>query len=64
MSKLKAKTYIIEYQIEDHTEVATHKIKAFTDKNITKSLEDEVERRFKKKCNIISINEAKTVDLK
>lgn len=55
MSKLKAKTYIIEYQIEDHTEVDTHKVKAFTDKNITQSLEEEVERRFKKKCNIISI---------
>lgn len=61
MSKLKAKTYIIEYQIEDHTDVETHIVKAFTDKNITQSLEEEVERRFKKKCKIISTTESQTI---
>ncbi|MCE0555282.1 hypothetical protein LQK80_37170 [Bacillus thuringiensis] len=48
MNKFKAKTYIITYQIEDHTEVQEHTVKAFSEKNITLPLEEEVKRRFKK----------------
>ncbi|MGM1370551.1 hypothetical protein [Bacillus thuringiensis] len=60
MNKLKAKTYIITYQIEDHTEVQEHTVKAFSEKNITLPLKEEVKRRFKKKCNIIAVSESKT----
>ncbi|ACI30546.1 TPA: hypothetical protein ACTZ1F_002828 [Bacillus cereus] len=60
MSKLKARTFIITYQIEDHNEVQEHTVKAFSEKNITIPLEEEVKRRFKKKCKIIAVSESKS----